>query len=147
MPGLANSDHVCLQFNLMCYTFNYTNACYKYNLCHADFNIMNHMLNNVDWINDMRLLTVDESWEHFSSTFINIMNTCIPQSKPRTYKNIYITRHAIHLKNVKTNCGSVILDLDFRLIIKHSVLLGMSCVATLDYYDITLNWVLPMTSS
>ena len=50
---------------------------------------------------DMRLLTVDESWEHFSSTFTNIMNTCIPQSKPRTYKNIYITRDAIHLKNVK----------------------------------------------
>ena len=47
----------------------------------------------------------------------------------------------------KTNCGSVILELDFRLITKHSVLLGMSCAATLDYYDITLNWVLPMTSS
>ena len=62
---------------------------------------MNHMLNNVNWINDMRLLTVDESWEHFSRTFTNIMNTCIPQSKPRIYKNIYITHDAIHLKNVK----------------------------------------------
>ena len=88
MPGLANSDHVCLQFNLMCYTSNYTNTRYKYNLRRADFNTMNHMLNNVDWINDMRLLTVDESWEHFSRTFTNIMNTCIPQSKPRIYKNI-----------------------------------------------------------
>ena len=34
-------------------------------------------------------------------TFTNIMNTCIPQSKPRIYKNIYITHDAIHLKNVK----------------------------------------------
>ena len=44
MPGLANSDYVCLQFNLMCYTSNYTNTRYKYNLRRADTLLITQIL-------------------------------------------------------------------------------------------------------
>ena len=107
LPGLGSSDHVCLQFTLSCYTPDKSDSSnYRYNLRHADYVTMNDMLARIDWTNSISTLSVDESWEFFSSTVTDIINSCIPLHKPRVHKSIYTNREAIRLKNRKNKLWS-----------------------------------------
>jgi len=101
LPSLGNSDHVCLQFTLSCYTERSDIPTYRYNLRLADYVTMNNLLNEIDWTNFLASLSVDESWEYFSSTFSETLNSCIPLYIPRIHKSIYTNREVIRLKNRK----------------------------------------------
>ena len=49
-PGLANSDHVCLMFNLSCYTpVSDDTMQLRYNLCCADFEKLHCLLDAREW--------------------------------------------------------------------------------------------------
>ena len=101
-PGLANSDHVCMTFNLSCYTLiNDDDVQLKYNMRHADFNKLRHLLDTIDWNSELECLNVNQQWDHFPNTLTNCLNASIPLCKPHVWKNIYMTREAIHMKNVK----------------------------------------------
>jgi len=47
-PPLGNSDHVCIYFNLVCYTKLKQMSGVKYNVGAANFDLMNEILQNVD---------------------------------------------------------------------------------------------------
>ena len=52
LPGLGNSDHVCLRFNLICYTQYYTQSSHHYNYNRVDFSGMQKWLSSFDWAAD-----------------------------------------------------------------------------------------------
>jgi len=64
---------------------------------------MRLLLSDVEWETEMTDLSVNDCWDYFSTTFDEIMRTCIPLSKPKNRKNIYMTKEAMVMKN-KKNC-------------------------------------------
>ena len=101
-PGLANNDHVCLMFNLSCYTpVSNDTMQLRYNLCRADFEKLRCLLDAIDWNGELANLDVNQQWSYFSNILTNCLNDSIPLCKPRARKNIYITHEAIRMKNTK----------------------------------------------
>jgi len=43
-PGIGSSDHVCLQFHLLCYSTHAKASLPRYNLRQADFNKMRELI-------------------------------------------------------------------------------------------------------
>jgi len=60
-------------------------------------------LSVAEWETEMTDLSVNDCWDYFSTTFDEIMGTCIPLAKPKNCKNIYMTKEAMIMKN-KKNC-------------------------------------------
>ena len=98
-PGLGLSDHVCLNFNYLCYVEKCNRPIPRFNLYRADFDQLNNLLHSVAWEEALRDLDVDSAWGYFSSLFNAFMEECIPISVPKRRKNLYITREAKFLKN------------------------------------------------
>ena len=60
-PGLANSDHVCLMFNLSCYTpVSDDTMQLRYNLRRADFEKLRCLLDAIDWNGELANLDVNQ---------------------------------------------------------------------------------------
>ena len=96
-PGLANSDHVCLMFNLSCYTLVSDDTMqFRYNLRRADFEKLRCLLDAIDWNGELANLDINQQWSYFSNILTNCLNDSIPLCKPRACKNIYITHEAIY---------------------------------------------------
>ena len=98
-PGLGLSDHVCLNFNYLCYVEKCDRPIPRFNLYRAGFNQLNNLLHSVAWEEALRDLDVDSAWGYLSSLFNTFMEECIPMSVPKRRKNLYITREAKFLKN------------------------------------------------
>ena len=98
-PRLGLSDHVCLNFNYLCYVEKSDRPIPRFNLYRADFNQLNNLLHSVAWEEALRDLDVDSAWGYFSGLFNTFMEECIPMSVPKRRKNLYITREAKFLKN------------------------------------------------
>ena len=59
-PGLANSDHVCVIFDLSCYTPTNEDAVQlKYNVRRANFNKLQKLLDKIDWHSGLDCLNVN----------------------------------------------------------------------------------------
>ena len=101
LPGLGNSNHICLSFYLTCYVASRVTACKKYNLYLADFARMRQNLEMYDWDDALDQLDINEAWNCFYNLFDNLISECIPLSKSKNRKNIYITHEAMKLKNAK----------------------------------------------
>ena len=116
LPGLGNSDHICLSFYLTCYVAYQVTACKKYNLYLADFARMRQNLEMYDWDDALDQLDINEAWDCFYNIFDNLISECIPLSKSKNCKNIYITHEAMKLKNAKIDFGDDILQQKILLI-------------------------------
>ena len=103
LPGLGNSDHVCIAFDLILpssYAIDSDDPP-RYNVYSADFDNMRSLLSAVNWESDMSDLSVNDCWDYFSETFDGIMRACVPLTRPKKCKNIYMTKEAVRLKNKK----------------------------------------------
>ena len=56
-PAIGSSDHVCLQFNLLCYSSYNQVSRPKYNLYQANFDTIRQLLQEIDW--DDNLYSID----------------------------------------------------------------------------------------
>ena len=102
LPGLGCSDHICLSFNLTCYVDYRATIREKYNLYLADFDRMRQILGSYDWNEALDQLDTDEAWDYFYNVFNNLIQECVPSSRPKNRRNnIYITREVMRLKNTK----------------------------------------------
>jgi len=103
LPGLGNSDHLCISYDLITPSSQVIESddVPKYNVYHADFENMKLLLSAVEWETEMTDLSVNDCWDYFSTTFNEIMRTCIPLAKPKHRKNIYMTKEAMIMKNKK----------------------------------------------
>jgi len=116
LPGLGSSDHVCIRFNLNCYSKHINNTTTKLNLHKADYVKMRELLSAVDWQEAIDPLQITDAWNLFSSTLDNAIETCIPKYRPSTRKNTYMTREALYIfKMLKTSCGVNIVKLAIQL--------------------------------
>jgi len=95
LPGLGCSDHICLSFKFMCYSLHASsNNRPKYDLYHADFEKMRELLSNIDWYGNLTSLSIHRAWKFFTLHFNEILDQCIPLTKQRKKKNVYMSSDA-----------------------------------------------------
>ena len=101
LPPLGNSDHICIEFDLICYSEpkKYDNL--KYNIRAANIDLMKQALSNVDWVSIMETLDTNESWLLFKSIFQDIIDKYIPTYKQRERKSLYSNFEVFSLKKQK----------------------------------------------
>ena len=99
-PGLDESDHICINFDLNCYaeTIDPTKVP---NYFKGDYKEINKRLSNVKWLSE---LTSDFITDYikFCMILVSAMEGCIPEynSKKKT-RNIYLTPEALRKKDLK----------------------------------------------
>ena len=101
LPGIGNSDHVTLRFQLTCYTSRLAETTDKFNFWKADFNKLNSLIFRCQW-EALLSLSVDESYLYFKTTLLKLCDQCIPRSRRRSQKkNLYMTSEAMQLRKKK----------------------------------------------
>ena len=117
LPGLANSDHVCLSFGLRCYATSPHVDDKKLNVNKGNYIKFSEELNACHWHDDLLPLNFTQAWDCFSTKLGGILTTCVPPVKKYSgRRNIYINHEA-------------------RKLIKEKQHLWKKYTATHDYYD------------
>ena len=84
---LGNSDHICIQFDLVCYSEPKRMDNFKYNTIAANIDLMKHILGDFDFVSLLNLLDVNDSWLQFKFTFQGTLDHCVPiLTSPRRRK-------------------------------------------------------------
>ena len=102
-PGLGNSDHIVLTFELTCYSATTESAIPQLDFRRANFQKLDTMLQDVKWdvIQDLEV-EIEESYQFLKGSVSTVVHACVPQSKPRLRKkNLYINGKANQLKKKK----------------------------------------------
>ena len=99
-PGLGDSDHECLRFDVNCYKDDWKeNRMPSYNK--AKYETIRERLKDIDWISKLRG-TFLEAYSCFESELTSAMAGCIPEKgKGKVKKNIYLTTEAVKMKDRK----------------------------------------------
>jgi len=106
LPPLGNSDHVCIQIDLLCYLeFKKTDNNVRYNTREANIDQMKQSLSDVDWIFLIDPLDVSDAWLQFKSVFQDALNNCGPIYKPKKKKSLYSNSEVFSLKGRRINFG------------------------------------------
>ena len=71
---LGNSDHVCIQLNMVCYSVLKNTGKPKCNVNATNFDLMESILNGIDWENVLMPLDIARAWSFFKSTFQDAIN-------------------------------------------------------------------------
>jgi len=66
LPPLGNSDHICIEFDLICYLEVNKFENIKYNVTAANIELMKQALSDVDW---KLILDTNDSWLLFKAIF------------------------------------------------------------------------------
>ena len=66
---LGNSDHICIQFDLVCYSEPKRMDNFKYNTIAANIDLMKHILGDIDFVSLLNLLDINDSWLQFKFIF------------------------------------------------------------------------------
>ena len=85
LPGLGSSDHVCICFNLNCYSEHSED---KLPMHKADYVKIRELLGTVNWQEEIGSLEATEVWNLFSTTIDDAIEDCIPTFRPFTRKNM-----------------------------------------------------------
>jgi exonuclease III len=97
-PGLGDSDHECLSFDLNCYKEDDIDT-YKPNYQKADYDTIRGKL-NIDWRNKLNRSFL-EDYEYFVTVLGQSMEGCVPNKmKRKKRKSIYMSLDAIKLKDL-----------------------------------------------
>ena len=91
LPGLGRSDHICLLFQLNLYTNDSASKKESFRFPKGDYEAMNLAINNQQWDMIRNSPNVNNAWDDFHSTILNLMNIHIYRS-PGTD----ITKRRIH---------------------------------------------------
>ena len=86
LPGLGSSDHVCLNFNLICYVHRRGTTLKKYNIYLADFTKMRQTLETYNWDEALDQLNISEAWDYLYGVFNNLIGEYVPVSSSRNRK-------------------------------------------------------------
>jgi len=84
LPGLALSDHICIQFTYTCYTKVTNNCAPRYNI---DYDKLWNLLGNVNWDESIGNYRALDAWDHFSETFNRFLQQTVPISNTAKYRN------------------------------------------------------------
>jgi len=98
---LGNSDHVCIHFDLVCYTELRQMSSVKYNVRAANLDLMKEILQNVDWDSSFSSLNVDNSWKCFKRIYQDAIDRCVPTYRPKIKKNLWTNSDSLQLQRRK----------------------------------------------
>ena len=99
-PGLGDSDHECLNFQLACYKEERKDKPAP-NYHRADYETIRNRLKDVDWAVQLRG-NFHQAYGTFTSTLQKAMEGCIPNRLiGKKKKNMYLTTDAIRMKDRK----------------------------------------------
>ena len=102
LPGLGNSDHVCIYFHLSCYSTFKPNHTPRYNVYRADFDSMHAVFYTIDWPDIMEPMNTKEAWEFFKTVLQDIIDKYVPISiGVQKKRNIYMSPEAFRIKKLK----------------------------------------------
>ena len=88
-PGLGNSDHVIIRFDLACYTVRHESKDPRLDFNSADFAKLNDLINRTDWsMTTDPTLGMEERYTAFKTTLNTLVERCVPTAKPKSKKKI-----------------------------------------------------------
>lgn len=100
-PGLGDSDHICLTFDLMCCTNRKEKARSQPNYFNADYGKIRNHLKTVNW-EDALNGHFKGSYERFMEILMAAMDGNVPNCTHTTRKhNLYMNKDALTLRNKK----------------------------------------------
>ena len=104
LPGLALSDHSCIQFTYTCYTRVSENNISRYNIHRVDYVKLKNLISSIDWKDAIGDLSSLDAWDYFSNMFNSFLSETVPKTTTKhKSNNIYITREAKSLKNKRNH--------------------------------------------
>ena len=99
LPGLGSSDHVILEFVLMCYSQKKAvNSSLNFN--RGDYDMLRTILQEADW-SALAKSPMQQAYDIFMNTLQQAVGRSIPKSRPRRFKNLYMNGTAARLKHEK----------------------------------------------
>ena len=98
LPGLGNSDHVVLQFSLICYSGISSNT--PPTPMYTNYGLVAEALMSCDWT-PMANMDLEDAYEFFKGRITDAVAKCSKARKARRKKNLYINRKAWQLKKRK----------------------------------------------
>ena len=101
LPPLGNSDHVCIQFDVLCYSEYKNSDKTRYNIAAANIDMMKESLSSVEWSSILDPLNINDAWLLFKTTFQDIIDKHVPAYIPKERKNLYATPEVFILKKKK----------------------------------------------
>ena len=103
-PGLGDSDHECLSFQLRCYNEEGESKLAP-NYHKADYEVIRERLKETDWVTLLRGTFLD-GYVCFTSILREAMKGCVPNKiNGKKKKNMYLTTDAIRIKDRKNKLG------------------------------------------
>ena len=78
LPPLGNSDHVCIQFDVLCYSECKESDNIRYNIRAADIDMMKMTLSEIDWTSILDPQDTNDAWLLFKSKFQEIIDKYVP---------------------------------------------------------------------
>ena len=83
LPGLGKSDHLVIDFSLICYTVQEKKCSIeKRNFFKGAYDRIRDQLSRIDWHQELNDMNLPQSWSQFAEININLIQNHIPVSKP-----------------------------------------------------------------
>lgn len=107
---LDNSDHICIQFDLACYSEPKKMDKLKYNIRAANMDLMKQTLSDNDWAFLLNPPDINDACLHFKSVYPDTLDHCVPTYKPKEKKSLYSNSEVICLKKKESSLEEVPLN-------------------------------------
>ena len=101
LPPLGSSDHICIEFDLICYPEPRKSVNLKYNIRAANIELMKQALGDVDWVSTLHTLDANGAWILFKTIFQDIIDKYVPTYKQRERKSLYSNSEVFSLMKHK----------------------------------------------
>ena len=86
LPGIGKSDHVILSMTLSVPTIRKINSNPKYNFHQTDFELINSIIESIDWYYEFENLSCDDATEILQCFLLTICQNVVPVFKTSTSK-------------------------------------------------------------
>ena len=101
LPGLGNSDHVCIHFSFSCYTTFKPKYAPRYNANKANYDNMCASLHTIDWLGSMNVMNTEDAWRFFKTVLQDVIDKYVPLTQVTKKRNIYMSPEAFRLRKLK----------------------------------------------
>ena len=101
LPPIGSSDHLVLQFDLVCYAQPAGPDRMRLNLHKGDFPQLNKLIDQSDW-EKVHSADLNTGYSSFKNTMERLVSICIPKARLKGKRgSIFMNKEAIRLKNNK----------------------------------------------
>ena len=117
-PGLGDSDHIILTFDLVCYNDQANKPRSQPDFFKANYAAIRFKLKSIDW-EETQTGNFINSYEEFMRILTTSTGNVPKRIKPSKKRNIYMNNEATRLKIRNKNCGKSMLHQKAQKIMKN----------------------------